>query len=187
MKKMITLLFCVGALISTFAQTTAEESRRIILGKQGGSTTEREKQERSPKDVILGRDDERVFNERGTRSTSGTRAQRINEINREYDAKILSIRNNRTLTAAEKERAIRQLNADRARKIKAVNDRYKKDSRYDDRDEDRKHREHDRKHHDDDDDKKYKSKKENKGNHYGWEKGKGNPHKNGGKPGKKNK
>lgn len=179
MKKIITLLFCVGAVTSVFAQTSAEESRRIILGKQGGSTTERERQERSTKDVILGRDDKRVNDRTGTRTSTGTRAQRINEINREYDAKVLSIRNNRTLSAAEKERAIRQLNADRARKIRAVNERYNKDRRYDDR------RDRD---HDDDNDRNYKSKKNksNNGNHYGWEKGKGNPHKNGGKPGKGN-
>ena len=176
MKKIITLLFCVGAITSVFAQTSAEESRRIILGKQGSSTTEREREERSSKDVVLGRDDKRVYDENGTRTSSGTRAQRINEINREYDAKVRSIRNNRTLSAAEKERAIRKLNADRARKIKAINDRYNKDRRYDDR--------RDR----DDDDRDYKTKKNksNNGNHYGWEKGKGNPHKNGGKPGKGN-
>src|SRR5688500_9722754 len=133
MKKIITLLFCVGAVNSVLAQTSAEESRRIILGKQVGSTTERERQERTTKDVMLGRADKRANDRTGTRTTTGTRTQRIKEINSEYDAKVLSIRNNRTLSAAEKERAIRQLNADRARKIKAINDRYNKDRRYDDR------------------------------------------------------
>ncbi len=169
MKKMITLLLCVGAVATTFAQTSAEESRRIILGKQG--ETEKERQERSSKDVILGREDRRVYDKTGTRYPNGSREQRVREINREYDAKVRSIRNNRTLSAAEKERTIRQLNVDRARKIKEINGRY----------DDRRDR--------DDDDRNYKSKKNksNNGNHYGWEKGKGNPHKNGGKQGKKNK
>lgn len=175
MKKIITLFLCVGAVASTFAQTSAEESRRIILGKQG--ETERERQERTSKDVILGREDRRVNNETGTRYPNGSRAQKVREINREYDAKVQSIRNNRTLSAAEKERTIRQLNADRARKIRDIKARSNDNRRYDDR-KDR-----------DDDDRNYKSKKNksNNGNHYGWEKGKGNPHKNGGKPGKKNK
>jgi hypothetical protein len=182
MKKMITLLLCVGAVASTFAQTSADESRRIILGKQG--TTERERQERSSKDVILGREDRKVNNETRTRYPIGSREQRIKEINREYDAKVQSIRNNRTLSAAEKERTIRQLNADRTSKIKAINGRYNDGRRYDDK----KDRDHDRRDRDDDD-RNYKAKKNksNNGNHYGWEKGKGNPHKNGGKPGKKNK
>ncbi len=175
MKKITTLLLCIGAFATTFAQTSAEESRRIILGKQG--ETERERQERTSKDVILGREDRRVNNETGTRYPNGSSAQKVREINREYDAKVQSIRNNRTLSAAEKERTIRQLNADRDRKIRDIKARSNDNRRYDDR-KDR-----------DDDDRNYKSKKNksNNGNHYGWEKGKGNPHKNGGKPGKKNK
>jgi hypothetical protein len=175
MKKIITLLLCVGAVASTFAQTSAEESRRIILGKQ--DETERERQERTSKGVILGREDRKVNNETGTRYPNGSSAQKVREINREYDAKVQSIRNNRTLSAAEKERTIRQLNADRARKIRDIKARSNDNRRYDDR-KDR-----------DDDDRNYKTKKNksNNGNRYGWEKGKGNPHKNGGKPGKKNK
>ena len=40
MKKIITLLFAAGLMTSAFSQT-AEESRRVILGKQGGSTTQK--------------------------------------------------------------------------------------------------------------------------------------------------
>ena len=171
MKKVITLLLIVSTVASASAQTSQEESRRVVLGTGGGGTrTERTSTGSNPTDVILGRD-RRVEDNQGTRypsGTYGTREQQIDRLNREYDAKIYSIRNNRTLTAAEKERMIRQLEADRARRIREINNRYygdrRDDRRYDDDDDNRK-------------DKKYKS---NNGNHYGWEKGKGNPHKSGG-------
>lgn len=169
MKKVITLMLIVSTVASANAQTSQEDSRRVVLGTGGGGTrTERTSGGSNPVDVILGRD-RRVEDNQGTRypsGTYGTREQQIDRVNREYDAKIYSIRNNRTLTAAEKERMIRQLEADRARRIRAINNRYyDRDRRYDDRDDDYRK------------DKKYKS---NPGNHYGWEKGKGNPHKSSG-------
>ena len=181
MKKIITLLLCTGVFVSTFAQTSSEESRRIILGrKSGGSTSGTGSRTSDPRDVILGRDDRRADdNGRYPSGTYGSREEQINQVNREYDYKIQSIRNNPSLSEAEKERMIRQLNADRARRIRELNartqDRNDRDRRYDrdDRDDD-----------DDDDYKKDKKYKSNNGNHYGWEKGKGNPHRNGGQPGK---
>lgn len=169
MKKVITLMLIVSTVASANAQTSQEDSRRVVLGTGGGGTrTERTSGGSNPVDVILGRD-RRVEDNQGTRypsGTYGTREQQIDRVNREYDAKIYSIRNNRTLTAAEKERMIRQLEADRARRIREINNRYyDRDRRYDDRDDDYRK------------DKKYKS---NPGNHYGWEKGKGNPHKSSG-------
>jgi hypothetical protein len=168
MKKVITLLLIVSTVASASAQTSQEESRRVVLGTGGGGTrTERTNSGSNPVDVILGRD-RRVEDNQGTRypsSTYGSREQQIDRVNREYDTKIYSIRNNRTLTAAEKERMIRQLEADRARRIREINNRYyDRDRRYDGDDDDYRK------------DKKYKS---NNGNHYGWEKGKGNPHKSG--------
>lgn len=162
-------MLIVSTVASANAQTSQEDSRRVVLGTGGGGTrTERTSGGSNPVDVILGRD-RRVEDNQGTRypsGTYGTREQQIDRVNREYDAKIYSIRNNRTLTAAEKERMIRQLEADRARRIREINNRYyDRDRRYDDRDDDYRK------------DKKYKS---NPGNHYGWEKGKGNPHKSSG-------
>ena len=180
MKKIITLFFCVGAVSAAFAQTTAEqeEARRIILS--GGGNKNTDKDTRNSRDVIIG-GDRRIYDERdrntnypypGTYPTSGSRQGQIDQVNRDYDAKIRSIRNNRELSNAEKERIIRDLNNDRARVIRQINGRYESGRRYEDR-RDRRY--------DDDDKKKYKS---NNGNHYGWQKGKGNPHKNGNSKGK---
>nr|MBA2762646.1 hypothetical protein [Segetibacter sp.] len=96
---------------------------------------------------------------------TGTRDQQIDQVNRDYDQKINSIRNNPTLSSVEKERIIRDLNNERAKRIRAINNNYKNRDKDDDDD--------------DDDNKKNKKYKKNNGNHYGWEKGKGNPHKSG--------
>ena len=177
MKKIITMFFCMGAVTAAFAQTSdKDEARRVILS--GGGARKTDQDTRNSRDVILG-GDRRVYDEQGTNypypgryPTSGDRNSQVEQVNRDYDAKIYSIRNNRELSSGEKERIIRDLNNDRARVIRRINGQNTTDRRYKDRNDRR----------DDDDDYKDKKKyKSNNGNHYGWEKGKGNPHKNGGK------
>ncbi len=178
----MTLCLCLGVAAAVSAQSTREmeDTKEIILGPKkssGGSSTS----DRTPdRDVVLG--DRRVYDKNGTtyprRSTGSTRESQINQVNREYDAKIYSIRNNRYLSAAEKERAIRQLEADRARKVRQINDRYYgsnnkryNDRRYDDKRYDRRYDDGDRY-----GKKKHKKYKKDNGKHLGWKKGKGNPH-----------
>lgn len=184
MKRLVTLLITAAAFSSSFAQSSEdmEEARRIILGERKDDRTSSPTKDQ--KDVVYGPNDRRVYDRRDTRYPS-TSSSRSEQINREYDTKIRSIRNNRNLSSAEKERIIRDLNNERARRLREVNgDRRYNDRRYDDRRkyEDKRYedRRYDRRDDDDDDDKKYKNKKSkgNNGNHYGWEKGKGNPHKN---------
>lgn len=162
MKKIITLLVAFGAFIAVQAQTPRDEARRVILGqpKNGGT---------NGRDVILGGSHD---------NTNGSRQAEIDRVNRDYDAKIYSIRNNPNLTQAEKERMIAQLERDRRRRINEINKAY--DGRNDDR-YDRRRRDRDRDYDDDDD--RYEGRKD-RGRHLGWERGVGNPHKNGGKPGK---
>jgi hypothetical protein len=178
MKKLFTLLFALGAVATSFAQTR-DEAKDIILGKKkdqsGTNKPVENKPNDKPGDIIFGKkegsDDERTY------PTSSEQQVRIDQVNREYDAKIQSIRNNPTLTEEEKARAIAQLNKDRARKIREI--------RGENRTSDKNRKGHDRDEDDDDNGKVRSKNKGNNGNHYGWEKGKGNPHKNGGKPGKK--
>lgn len=165
MKNIITLLLSFTLVTAAFAQTETqrEEAKRVILGEKKSSTsTSTSKESRG---VILGGDNRTTTGERYPKSypTSSSREQRIAEINREYDAKIYSIRNNPTLSRSEKDRMIRDLEAERQRKIDAINNSYySKKKRSDD---------------DDDRDQKFEKHKSNPGHHYGWEKGKGNPHK----------
>ena len=168
MKKIITLLFAVAAIGSVQAQTSREEARKVVLGGSKGTTTTTgtEPRKDGPRDVVLGP---------GTSTNSeASRQAQIDEVNRDYDAKIYSIRNNPTLTQAEKEEAIARLERDRARKIRAIRNAGSVDENDNYKDVKKKN-------------KKAKKSKSNNGNHYGWEKGKGNPHKNGGSPKDKKK
>jgi hypothetical protein len=162
MKYILTLLLSSLLVTATFAQTDAEkeEAKRVILGDKKGTTT----YPKSGDDrTVYGGRNERYPQQYPARYPTTSRERRIYEINREYDAKIYSIRQNRTLSNSEKERMIRQLEADRRRKINALSDDYyKRNRRYDDNDDYKKSKKH----------------KGNNGNHYGWQKGKGNPHKN---------
>jgi hypothetical protein len=150
MKKIITLLMAAGAFVAVNAQTSKEEARRVVLGgsKNGdGNTSTRNR------DVILGGGNNGNENTRtypNSYPNNGSRQSEIDRVNRDYDSKIYSIRNNGTLTQSEKERMIRQLEKDRDKKIKAINS----DNNYG------------------------KKSKGNNGKHKGWTKGKGNQKKN---------
>ena len=170
MKKIVTLALAVASLAAVQAQTSKEEARRVILGESKGSPKNTPNQ--NPRDVILGggSNEGKYPDAYPRRYPSGSSEARIDQVNREYDAKIRSIRNNPYLSQAEKDRAIRQLENDRARKIREINGQYSGSKKYSKKW---------KKNHDDDD--RYEGKHDN-GRHLGWEKGKGNPHKNGGKP-----
>lgn len=166
MKKIMTLALCLGAAFFATAQSTREmeDVKDIILGPKKSSGDNRT----SDKDIILGRDDRRVYDDDRRYPTRTSRSSEEYRINREYDAKINSIRNNRHLSRAEKERAIRQLESDRNRRLRQLNDR-----NYNDR---RRYNDDDRRY-DYGKNKDHKKYKKNNGKHLGWEKGKGNPHK----------
>jgi hypothetical protein len=118
------------------------------------------------------------------------RQAEIDKVNRQYDAVIASVRKAPSLSQAKKDEAIRKAEAERARKIDEINRRYGNTSGSGTSggypttsgggttttNDDVEVKE------------KYKMKKKgNNGKHLGWEKGVGNPHKNGGKPGKNKK
>ena len=159
MKKIFALLLSFSVAGIAMAQNSKiEEARRIIKGGDTRTTEERR--------GVYG-DDDRVYD-------NESREARVDRINREYNAKIQAVRNNRFLSAAQKERKIRELQAERNRQIREVNGTYGRtqDRRYEDRRNDRRY----------DDDDRYEKEKKNKnkgnnGKHLGWEKGKGNPHK----------
>lgn len=169
MKKILTLLLATGVFATLHAQSR-EETRRVILGapKDNGTYGGRDR------DVILGGGNNGQYpSYPDSRRTTDNRRYEIDQINREYSAKIQSIRNNRYLSNSEKDRAIRQLEQDRQRRINEINRRYSgsygrnnnnRYDRYDDRDE-----------------------RHDNGKHKGWYKGKGNPHNNGNKHWKKGK
>lgn len=131
MKKILTLLIATGAFFTLHAQSR-EENRRVVLGDRNENGTY---SGRNDRDVVLGRGStERYPNE----TYSSNRQYEIDRVNRDYNEKINSIRNNRYLSGSEKERAIRDLERDRQRRIEQINrnyndrnDRYDRDDRND--------------------------------------------------------
>ena len=158
MKKIITL-FTAAMLVAGFASAqTGEDAKDVILGKK--KRTEQGKED--PTDVLGKR---RSDDDRDARYPSGSREAEIDRINREYDYKIQTIRNNNALSAEEKRRMIDYLNQEREKELKKVR---KDDRRYDEEDSDDRYKKNKK-------DKEYKT---NKGKHKGWEKGNGNKHRN---------
>jgi hypothetical protein len=157
MKKIITLLLAAAAFVSVQAQTSKEEARKVILGqpKTGSGTASKQ-----GRDIILGGGNTGSRNPGYPNSgnyPSGSRQAQIAQVNREYNAKIYSIRNNPNLSPAEKERMIRQLESDRARRIREINRQFENGGY----NKHGKNGKKDDEHHDN-------------GKHKGWYKGKGN-------------
>lgn len=137
MKKILTLLIAIGAVATMHAQSR-EETRKVILG---GSKDRRT----NDRDVVLGRGDDNNGQYPGT--YGGDRQSQVDQINREYDNKIYSIRNNPNLSNQEKQRIIRELERDRQRRISQVNGddnrrnrRYENDDRYERKGDNGKHK-----------------------------------------------
>jgi len=144
MKKLFALLIAAGSFTTIFAQSKKiEEARRVMNGN--------------------GSDDRTVNDNRGSRrpgdNVSTNRSERIEEVNNEYDRKVNSVRINPTLSQAEKERRIRELENQRQRRIDAIKNGDRNST---------KHKNHGKN--------KNKTGKGNNGKHLGWEKGVGNPH-----------
>lgn len=117
MKQILTLLLTVGFFTAAQAQTSREEARRVILGGGSGSGTNGS----NGRDVILGGGNNgESYPYPGTYPTSGSRESRIDQVNRDYDNKIQSIRNNPYLSNEEKQRTIRQLERDRQSRIRQL-------------------------------------------------------------------
>lgn len=116
MKKILTLLLATGSFIAVNAQSSGtgnypRKGRDVVLGGGGNNTGSYPSYPGS--------------------SSSGNSQYQIDQVNREYDAKINSIRSNPYLSNQEKDRSIRQLEKDRQRKIREINKSYK-DGNYND-------------------------------------------------------
>lgn len=145
MKKILTLLLAAGAFITVQAQSK-EEVRRVILGSGNRSSTDRNYPSSRDRDVILGGGGNNNGsypnspNYPGSYS-SGNGQYQVDQVNREYDAKIQSIRNNGYLSYDEKDRAIRQLEKDRQKRLQQINGSYNNNNgRYNDCHDNGKHK-----------------------------------------------
>ena len=150
MKKIITLLIMSGAFATCFAQSTTIDKAKEVITKEPRNTTGT-----YPNDKRVGDDNASRY------PTSASREAEINDINRYYNSKIEAVRRNPLLSSEEKERRIRELEYERAQKVREINMRYGNNP-YSKNKSNGKNKGYD--------------KKDNPGKHLGWEKGKGNPH-----------
>ena len=153
MKKIITLLLMFGAFATSFAQSRTIDKAKEVIKKEPRNTTSYP-------------NDRKVYGDNDSRypSSSASRQTEIDQANRDYDAKIAAVRNNPFLSASQKEQRIRDLEYERAQRIREINNRYYGNN----------NTTHSKKNG------KGYGKDNNPGKHLGWEKGKGNPHRTGG-------
>ena len=162
MKKIITVLITFGAFATSFAQSPTIDKAKEIITKEPRNTTGT-----YPNDKRVGDDNASRY------PTSSSREAEINDINRHYESKIEAVRRNPILSSEEKETRIRELEYERAQKVREINRRYSGDNTYSKNKDKSKQKDY--------------GKKDNPGKHLGWEKGKGNPHKTDGTATGKNK
>lgn len=160
MKKIITLLITFGAFAVSFAQSRTIDKAKEVITKEPRTTTGTYPNDKKNDDDHASR-----------YPTSSSRDAEINDINRHYESKMDAVRKNPLLSSDQKEKRIRELEYERAQKVREINRRYYGN---------------DGKNKGNGKNKAYR-KKDNSGKHLGWEKGRGNPHRTGGTVKGKNK
>jgi hypothetical protein len=108
MKKIFTLVFSLGIISISFAQSghtnypDSRDSRNVVLGQP-----------------------HQVYNDQDhTMNSFGQRDRMIQQVNQQFDYKIRQVQQNRYLRNGEKKRQIRSLEQQRAQQIQQVNSRY---------------------------------------------------------------
>jgi hypothetical protein len=112
MKKIITLLFFVGAFATSFAQNRRDDqyASNRSYGRDGNN---------------YGRNDrDWRYGNRGNMYSAKARDFQIEKINRNFDCQVQEILNDPYMRHREKKAAIRNAKIEKARQIQMVNDRF---------------------------------------------------------------
>ena len=123
MKKILTLLFAVGAITITQAQSSRSypndrnTTRDVILGDRNDGNDRHNRNDRY---------DNRYENKsRSVYSFSAReRDKQIDRINREYDKKVRQVERDRRMRSSEKSYTLRQLEGERRTELRQVWDRF---------------------------------------------------------------
>ncbi|HEY8661078.1 MAG TPA: hypothetical protein VIL78_18745 [Hanamia sp.] len=115
MKKIITLLFFVGAFATSFAQYDHQQNNNNERNRGNDQYGQRHDDDNS-----YGRN---VYDNRNS-YPARERGYQIDQINRNFNYKIQSIQNDRYMRRREKREAIRHAENERARQIQMVNARF---------------------------------------------------------------
>ncbi|RYZ60516.1 MAG: hypothetical protein EOO14_07245 [Chitinophagaceae bacterium] len=126
MKKILTLLFAVGAITLTQAQSSRSypndrnTTRDVILGDRNEGNKGNDRNNRNDR-----YDNRYENNNRYAYSFSAReRDKQVDRINKEYDKKIRQVERDRRLRSSEKSYKLRQLEGERREEIRQVWDRF---------------------------------------------------------------
>jgi hypothetical protein len=118
MKRILIVLFMLGAFTSVFAQSGRGSSRDVVLGQPNHSG-------------VYSNDNRNDNNRYGNNryGSNGNMSERerdyqIQRINREYDARIWEVKRDRYLRNGERNRQIRFLEKQRREEIQQINERF---------------------------------------------------------------
>lgn len=111
MKKIITLLFCIGAFATSFAQSNHRQDGRYINSSYGSRNYDQHER------------NWRHFNRENIFSAR-ERDFQIDKINHEFDLRVHAIECDPYLRRHERKKAIWNLNNERTRQIQSINEQF---------------------------------------------------------------
>lgn len=115
MKKIVALLFTCAIFATSFAQGNSQKNRHRNYDDGRYATTHGKNYDHR-KDS---------WDNRNRNYSSGQqKAQQIQQLNREYQYKMMAVQNNRYMNKRQKRQALRDLQQERARNIQMINARY---------------------------------------------------------------
>jgi len=117
MKKIITLLFSVGAFATSFAQYNHRQNNDEREGQYSTSSNGNRNYDRDDKEWGH-------FNKGNNYSVRAKEFQ-IEKINRDFNYRVMAIQNDRYMRRREKKAAIRNAQNERSRQIQMVNERFR--------------------------------------------------------------
>jgi hypothetical protein len=139
MKKIITLLFCTAVFTSAFAQTNrhdADDRNRNVNSTWNSNSNQKGYQNDHDRDDRSGVYDKRYNNNNTVYQNNSYGSQRdiqIQRITSQYDYRIQQVSYDRSLNRRQKERAIAQLQAQKAQQLNSIYSQYNNRNVYNDR------------------------------------------------------
>ena len=115
MKKIIALLLSCAFFATSFAQGNTQKNRHKTSRDDHYATTSQKRYEQR---------DDRWGNRDRHYSPGQRKANQIQQLNREYQYKMMAVQNNRYMNKRQKKHAIRDLQQEKTRKIRMINARY---------------------------------------------------------------
>jgi hypothetical protein len=131
MKKIITMLFCTAVFSAAFSQSNHPEYNNTNNNPYWNSNGNQKGYQRDHD-----RDDDRRNNNVVYQNSNSSNRQRdiqVQRISQQFDSRIQQVMYNRSLNPRQKQYAIQELQAQKAREINGINSQYSYNNEYDTR------------------------------------------------------